>query len=327
MSDVAYEASQPHQGAPARAAGALGAPALEGRAAVAPRIGDFIALMKPRVMSLVLFTAFTGMMLAPDRVSPLVAALALVGIALGAGSAGAINMWYDADIDRLMQRTAGRPIPRGRVSPAEALTFGVGLALAAVSLLALFVNLATSALLAFTIAFYVFVYTIWLKRRTPQNIVIGGAAGALPPLIGWAAATGGVSLESAVLALIIFMWTPPHFWALSLYRARDYARAGVPMLPVVAGADETRRQILIYALLLAPLALLPFGIGLAGPLYAASASALGAVLLVLAAKVYALRTGREADRAARRLFAFTILYLFALFGVLLGERALAGLAG
>jgi protoheme IX farnesyltransferase len=328
MSHTAYEASEVAY--PTREltcpASALNAAPHAPHAVATGRIGDYVALMKPRVMSLVLLTAFTGLVLAPGQLNPLLAAVALLGIALGAGAAGAINMWYDADIDRLMQRTARRPIPRGRIGPLEALRFGVGLALAAVTLLAVFSNLTAAALLAFTIAFYVFVYTVWLKRRTPQSIVIGGAAGALPPLIGWAAVTGGVSTESAILALIIFMWTPPHFWALSLYRARDYARAGVPMLPVVAGADATRRQILIYAVLLAPLALLPYVVGLGGPLYAAAATALGSALLVLAARVYGIRTGREADQAARRLFAFSIAYLFALFGVLLIERALALLA-
>ena len=213
--------------------------------------------MKPRVMSLVVFTALVGMVLAPEQPHPVLAVIALLCIAVGAGASGALNMWYDADIDARMQRTAGRPIPRGRVTPDEALTFGTVLAIGSVATLGLIVNWVAGALLAFTIAFYVFVYTMWLKRRTPQNIVIGGAAGAFPPMIGWAAATGSVSIESIVLFLIIFMWTPPHFWALALYRARDYERAGVPMLPVVAGPDETRKQIVIYSALLVPLALLP----------------------------------------------------------------------
>ena len=208
-------------------------------------IGDFIALMKPRVMSLVVFTALVGMVLAPDQLHPVLAVIALVCIAVGAGASGALNMWYDADIDACMQRTASRPIPRGHVTPDEALTFGMILAIGSVLTLGLIINWLAGALLAGTIVFYVLVYTMWLKRRTPQNIVIGGAAGAFPPMIGWAAATGSISIESIVLFLIIFMWTPPHFWALALYRARDYERAGVPMLPVVAGADETRKQIVI----------------------------------------------------------------------------------
>jgi len=285
-------------------------------------IGDFIALMKPRVMSLVVFTALVGMVLAPEQPHPVLGAIALLCIAVGAGASGALNMWYDADIDALMQRTAGRPIPRGHVTPDEALTFGTILAIGSVATLGLIVNWVAGALLAFTIAFYVLVYTMWLKRRTPQNIVIGGAAGAFPPMIGWAAATGSVGIESIVLFLIIFMWTPPHFWALALYRARDYARAGVPMLPVVAGPDETRKQIVIYSALLVPLALWPAFIGLAGGLYALVAIVLGAIFLALALAVYRTREGREADRAARQLFAFSILYLFGLFAMLLIERGM-----
>jgi heme o synthase len=285
-------------------------------------IGDFVALMKPRVMSLVVFTALVGMLLAPQQLHPALGAIALVCIAVGAGASGALNMWYDADIDALMQRTASRPIPRGHVTPDEALTFGTILAIGSVATLGLIVNWVAGALLAFTIAFYVLVYTMWLKRRTPQNIVIGGAAGAFPPMIGWAAATGSVGLESLALFAIIFMWTPPHFWALALYRARDYSRAGVPMLPVVAGPDETRKQIVIYSALLAPLALWPAFIGLAGGLYVLVAAGLGAIFLALALAVYRTREGREADRAARQLFAFSILYLFGLFATLLIERGM-----
>jgi protoheme IX farnesyltransferase len=284
-------------------------------------IGDFIALMKPRVMSLVVFTALTGIVLAPEPMHPVLAVIALICIAVGAGASGVLNMWYDADIDALMQRTASRPIPRGRVEPEEALAFGVVLAVGAVTTLGLLVSWAAAALLAFTIAFYVLVYTMWLKRRTPQNIVIGGAAGAFPPMVGWAAATGSLSVESILLFLIIFMWTPPHFWALALYRARDYERAGVPMLPVVAGPDETRKQIVIYSSLLVPLALLPAFIGLGGALYALVAIVLGGVFLARALNVYRTREGRDADRAARQLFAFSILYLFGLFAALLIERA------
>jgi protoheme IX farnesyltransferase len=284
-------------------------------------IGDFVALMKPRVMSLVVFTALTGIALAPEPMHPVLAGIALLCIAVGAGASGALNMWYDADIDALMQRTAGRPIPRGRIAPEEALTFGVVLAVGAVATLGVLVSWAAAALLAFTIGFYIFVYTMWLKRRTPQNIVIGGAAGAFPPMVGWASATGSVSLDSILLFLIIFMWTPPHFWALALYRARDYERAGVPMLPVVAGPDETRRQIVIYSALLVPLGLLPALTGLGGALYTLSAILLGGVFLARALGVYESREGREADRAAKQLFGFSILYLFGLFAALLIERA------
>jgi protoheme IX farnesyltransferase len=269
------------------------------------------------------FTALVGMVLAPAGQHPVLAAIALICIAAGAGASGALNMWYDADIDALMQRTAARPIPRGNVTPGEALTFGVVLAVGSVAVLGVLVNWAAGALLALTIGFYLFVYTMWLKRRTPQNIVIGGAAGAFPPMIGWAAMTGSVSLESVVLFLIIFMWTPPHFWALALYRSRDYERAGVPMLPVVAGPDETRKQIVVYAALLVPLALAPALMGFGGPFYSLAAIGLGAVFLALALQVWRVREGREADRAARQLFGFSILYLFGLFAALLAERSLA----
>ena len=289
---------------------------------VGASVADFVALMKPRVMSLVVFTAVTGMMLAPGHLHPVLATIAVLCIAVGAGAAGALNMWYDADLDARMQRTAGRPIPRGHVSPEEALTFGVILAIGSVATLGLIVNWVAGALLALTIAFYLFVYTIWLKRRTPQNIVIGGAAGAFPPMIGWAATTGTVSLESLVLFLIIFVWTPPHFWALALYRARDYERAGVPMLPVVAGADETRKQIVIYSALLVMVAFLPALLNLGGAGYALTAIVAGGVFLSLALSVHRLREGRDADRAARRLFTYSIFYLFVLFAVLLLEATL-----
>jgi len=291
--------------------------------AVGGSVGDFIALMKPGVMSLVLFTALTGMVLAPGHVHPALAVIALICIGVGAGASGVLNMWYDADIDALMQRTAARPIPRGSVTREDALAFGIILAVFSTATLGLLVNWLAGALLALTIAFYVLVYTMALKRRTPHNIVIGGAAGAAPPLIGWAAVTGRVSLDSLVLFLIIFVWTPPHFWALSLYRVRDYARAGVPMLPVVAGLDATRRQILIYTLLLVPLAVLPARIGLGGPLYALSSSVLGAIFLALTMQVLRQREGRRADRAAKRLFTFSIVYLFSLFATLLLERGIA----
>ena len=290
--------------------------------AVGGSIGDFIALMKPRVMSLVVFTALVGMMLAPEPPHPALAVIALLCIAVGAGASGALNMWYDADIDACMQRTASRPSPRGFVTPEEALTFGTVLAVGSVATLGLIVNWVAGALLAFTIAFYILVYTMWLKRRTPQNIVIGGAAGAFPPMIGWAVSTGSIGSESIVLFLIIFMWTPPHFWALALYRMRDYERAGVPMLPVVAGTDETRKQIVIYSALLVPLGLWPAFMGLAGGLYAVVSIVLGAVFLAFALAVYHHREGRQADYAARRLFAFSIFYLFGLFAMLLLERGI-----
>ncbi len=283
-------------------------------------VGDFLQLMKPRVMSLVIFTALTGLVLAPGHLHPALAAIALLCIAAGAGASGALNMWYDADIDARMQRTAARPIPRGRVTPDEALTFGMVLSLGSVLTLGVLINWAAAALLAMTIAFYVVIYTMWLKRRTPQNIVIGGAAGAFPPMIGWAAVTGSITIESILLFLIIFMWTPPHFWALALYRSRDYERVGVPMLPVVAGRRETQRQIVIYSAMLAPLALLPAMIGVGGPFYGITAIGLGGVFMALALKVWRAE-GRELHDAARQLFKFSILYLFGLFAVLLVERA------
>ncbi|MDP6708996.1 MAG: heme o synthase [Alphaproteobacteria bacterium] len=291
-------------------------------AAVAGAAGprDYLALLKPRVMSLVLFTAFVGLYLAPGDIHPVIATAALVCIAVGAGASGAINMWYDADIDAAMSRTRGRPIPSGRMAPGEALGFGVTLAIGSVLAMGLLVNAAAAMLLALTIGFYVFVYTIWLKRRTPQNIVIGGAAGAFPPLVGWAAVTGDLGLEALLLFAVIFFWTPPHFWALALYRARDYANAGVPMLPVVAGDKETRRQILLYSLILVPLSLVPAFTGLAGSAYGIGAGLLGTGLLLQAGQVWRAGAGDEAP--AKRLFAYSILYLFLLFSLLLAERAM-----
>ncbi len=286
-------------------------------------VADFFALLKPRVMSLVVFTGLAGIVVAPGHVHPLVAFTALLCIALGAGASGALNMAYDSDIDGLMARTAARPIPLGRISREEALTFGWWIAAASVAMMALFVNALASALLAFTILFYVAVYTLWLKRRTPQNIVIGGLAGALPPAIGWAA-TGRLSLAPLVLVAIIFMWTPPHFWALALFRSEDYARAGVPMLPVVKGKAHTRNQILVYMLLLAPLGFAPALIGLGGMFYAAAALVFGAWMLVGAIAVWRERE-KAHEPAARKLFGVSILYLFALFAALIAERLL-GLA-
>jgi protoheme IX farnesyltransferase len=278
-------------------------------------IGDYVALTKPRVMSLVVFTALVGLMVAPGGIDPFAGVVALLCIAAGAGAAGALNMWYDADIDALMARTAMRPIPSGRISRAEALVFGLMLGTCAVLSLGAFLNMAAAALLAFTIFFYVVVYTMWLKRRTPQNIVIGGAAGALPPVIGWVAAAGNVGLEPLILFLIIFLWTPPHFWALSLNLAGEYARAGVPMLPVVAGRAETKRQILLYSILLALVSLLPWVSGFAGAIYGVAAAMLGAVMIFLAWQV---RQSNDKERQpARRLFLFSMLYLVLLFGALL----------
>ena len=283
-------------------------------------VSDYFALMKPRVMFLVVFTALVGLVAAPGTLHPVLAIAALACIAAGAGAAGALNMWFDADIDRKMARTAARPIPKGTISPEEARDFGAILGAGSVLCLGLMVNWLSAALLAATIAFYVFVYTMWLKRWTPQNIVIGGAAGAVPPMIGWAAATGEVSLQSFVLFLIIFMWTPPHFWALALLRTKDYARAGVPMLPVTHGADATRKHILIYSILLAPLGMLPAIVGMGGLLYTIAASVLGSLFVVMALDCYRKREGEEADRAAKHLFAYSVLYLFLLFAVLLVEH-------
>ena len=285
-------------------------------------VGDYFALLKPRVMSLVVFTGFTGLYLAPGTLHPVLAFTAVLCIALGAGAAGAINMWYDRDIDALMARTRLRPVPDGRIEPGVALGFGVSLAVASVLLMGLAVNLTAAALLALTILFYVFVYTMWLKRRTPQNIVIGGAAGALPPVVGWAAVNGDIGLFSLVLFAIIFFWTPPHFWALSLYRAGDYAKANVPMLPVVAGVATTKRHILVYTLALFPIALAPALLGFASLFYGVCAALLGGWFIIAALRV--LR--HEGDRLARRMFGFSIFYLFMIFATLIIDKSL-GLAG
>jgi protoheme IX farnesyltransferase len=288
------------------------------RLAGVSRMSDFVALTKPRVMMLAIFTALVGLSIAPVRPDPLTALAAVLAIAAGAGAAGALNMWYDADIDAVMIRTAMRPIPRGKTTRFEALVFGLALGGLAVAVLALATNLTAAALMACTIVFYIVVYTAWLKRATPQNIVIGGAAGALPPVIGWAAATGNVGLEPLALFLIIFLWTPPHFWALALNRTDDYARAGVPMLPVVAGRAATTRQILIYSSLLVLASELPWVMGFAGALYGAIAAICGAVFLILAGQ---LNRSSGADRgAAQRLFLFSIAYLFVLFAALLVDR-------
>jgi heme o synthase len=287
-----------------------------------PSVGDYVALLKPRVMSLVVFTGFVGLYLAPGHLHPVLAMIAVLCIAVGAGASGAINMWYDRDIDAVMRRTRGRPLPAGRMAPGEALGFGCTLAVAAVLVMGLGVNWAAAALLALTIAFYVFVYTIWLKRRTPQNIVIGGAAGAFPPIVGWAAGTGDVGFPALALFALIFFWTPPHFWALALYRAGDYAKAGVPTLPVVAGARTTKQHMLAYTLVLWPVALAPALMGVAGGLYGAVALALSAAFTAMAVRVWR----DESDRSAKQMFGFSILYLFLLFAFLLVDRA-PGAAG
>ncbi len=277
------------------------------RAVSAARLPDFVSLMKPRVVVLTVFTAFVGLAIAPDHVDPLLGFIAVLAIAAGAGAAGMLNMWYDADIDALMARTARRPIPLGKISRPEALACGLVLACSAVTTLALALNSKAAALLAFAIFFYVVVYTIWLKRRTPQNIVIGGAAGALPPVM--------IGLEPLSLFLIVFLWTPSHFWALSLNRTNEYARAGVPMLPVVAGRAATTHQILIYSVFLVPISVLPWGLGFAGTIYVAAALSCGALFVVLA---WQLRRASASDRQApQRLFAFSIVYLFVLFSALL----------
>ena len=286
-------------------------------------VGDYFALMKPRVMSLVVFTAFVGMVVTPVSINPVLGFVGLLCIAIGAGASGALNMWYDADIDALMARTAARPIPRGRVTASEALTFGTILSVFSILTLGLLLNWMAGAILAFTIFFYLVIYTMWLKRTTPHNIVIGGAAGAFPPMLGWAVMTGTVSVDSFVLFLLIFLWTPPHFWALALYRMRDYERASVPMLPNVAGADETRRQILLYSVALIAAAAAPYAIGLGGLTYLIISTVLSAAFMVLAIAVYRVREGRVADAVARRLFLYSIFYLFALFAVLLVEHTVA----
>ncbi|MER8439913.1 heme o synthase [Mesorhizobium sp. M1312] len=289
---------------------------------------DFFALLKPRVMSLVVFTAFVGLVAAPVTINPLLAVIAILAIAIGAGASGALNMWYDADIDAVMTRTAGRPVPAGRIRPGEALSFGLVLSVLSVMTLGVLVNWLSATLLAFTIFFYAVVYTMWLKRWTPQNIVIGGAAGAIPPVIGWAAVTGTVSLESVVLFLIIFLWTPPHFWALALFKSEDYARAGIPMMPNVAGQASTRRQIFAYALILAPVGVLPWALGFTTPAYGIAAVLLGAGFVWYAWKVLQMADDDHVMKPAKALFGYSLLYLFAIFAIYLADcvvgRALAG---
>jgi len=284
--------------------------------------GDFWQLLKPRVMSLVVFTGLVGLLAAPGDIHPVIGFAAILCIAVGAGASGALNMWYDADIDAVMNRTKGRPVPAGRMEPGVALGFGMTLSVASVTFMWLTVNTVAAVLLALTIVYYAVFYTMWLKRRTPQNIVVGGAAGAFPPVIGWAAVTGSVSLEALALFAIIFIWTPPHFWALSLFMSEDYRRAGVPMLPVVAGEQETRRQIFLYSLVLAPLGLAPWFMGFGGLAYAGVAGLGGIVFLALATKVL---RGSGTHKNARMLFGFSIFYLFGLFATLGVEAIVRGL--
>ena len=281
---------------------------------------DFLALLKPRVMSLVVFTALTGLLLAPHPPHPVLSAISILAIAIGAGASGALNMWYDSDIDLMMARTRNRPIPAGRMKRDEALAFGLVLSAFSVLTLAFSANFLAAFLLAGTIFYYVVVYSMWLKRSTPQNIVIGGAAGALPPMVGYAAATGSLSLSSVVLFAIIFVWTPPHFWSLALVKSADYERAGVPMAPQVWGPDATRLQILLYSLLMAPIGVLPWFLGFAGPVYA-GVSVLGGLGMIYSCwLVYRIREGDRAKKIAMRNFGLSILYLFTLFAVLAGER-------
>jgi protoheme IX farnesyltransferase len=289
-------------------------------------VADFATLLKPRVMSLVVFTALVGMVAANGDLAPVLAAIALLSIAVGAGAAGALNMAYEGALDARMRRTRKRPVPSGRLSGSDAAAFGIVLASFSVVILGLAANWLAASLLAFTIFFYAVVYTMWLKPRTAQNIVIGGAAGALPPVGGWAAMTGSVSLEPVIYFLIIFMWTPPHFWALALFTRDDYARAGIPMMPNVAGDESTRLQILIYSVLLAATGLLPWALGHSGPAYGVAAALFGAEFVRRAIILWRKRDAHN-YRAAKRLFGYSILYLFGLFGVRLAEAVAAGWVG
>ncbi|RVU16665.1 heme o synthase [Methylobacterium oryzihabitans] len=291
--------------------------------AVSPgEVADFFALLKPRVMALVIFTALVGMTVSHSHVNPVIATVSLLMIAVGAGASGCLNMWWDADVDAVMTRTRTRPIPAGRIQPGEALAFGLTLSVFSVLVLGLAANWLAAGLLAFTIVFYAVIYSMWLKRATAQNIVIGGAAGALPPMIGQAVVTGSVGIEGTILFLIIFIWTPPHFWALALVKAGEYARAGIPMMPNVAGPDSTRRQIVAYTALLAPLGLAPVVLGFGGMIYGGVALVGGLAMLALSVEVYRRRDGETANKAAMSLFAFSILYLFLLFSALLAEQGL-----
>jgi protoheme IX farnesyltransferase len=290
-----------------------------GSIAVESAAGDYIALLKPRVMALVVFTGIAGLLLAPGDIHPVIGLVAVLCISVGAGASGAINMWFDRDIDRIMTRTQKRPVAAGRVRAEDALAFGVILSVASVMVMGLAVNLAAAALLALTIGFYVFIYTMWLKRRTPQNIVIGGAAGAFPPMIGWAAVTGDVSIASITLFAIIFFWTPPHFWALALFRNSDYTAAGVPMLPVVAGQRETKRQMMVYTVIMLPLSMAPALLGFASPVYGVAAAA--ASLWFIWLNIRVLQADEEDFGPARRMFGYSIFYLFGLFAALIADAA------
>ena len=287
---------------------------------------DYFTLLKPRVMSLVVLTALAGLLIAPGHMNPVLGFTSLLAIAIGAGASGALNMWYDADIDAVMTRTRTRPVPSGRITPGEALSFGLMLSVFSVFILGLAANWLAAALLAFTIFFYAVIYTMWLKRSTPQNIVIGGAAGALPPIVAYAAATGTVTLAPVVLFAIIFIWTPPHFWALALVKSAEYERAGIPMMPNVKGESRTRTEILIYSILLAPLGVAPWLLGFASSVYGGAAIAGGIAMLAGAVRGYRVRTGPEAHRVAMQLFAVSIFYLFALFGILVIENSTSLLA-
>lgn len=300
-----------------------GMPALAGEA----RVEDYLALLKPRVMSLVVFTALVGMLVAPGGINPVIGLIAIVAIAIGGGASGALNMWYDADIDAIMSRTQNRPIPSGRITSGEALAFGLVLSVFSVALLGLATNWVAGGLLAFTIFFYAVIYTIWLKRSTPQNIVIGGAAGAFPAMIGWAAVSGTITLESLALFLIVFLWTPPHFWALALYKQGDYAAAGIPMMPNVAGEASTKRQIFVYTVILAIAAFVPVYLGTAGWLYAAVAAITGASFVYLAIRLLRAPTNVDMRKAARRLFTYSLSYLFVLFLGLLTDSFIARMEG
>lgn len=289
--------------------------------------GDYFALMKPRVMRLVVFTAVTGMLLAPGAIDPFLAIIAIMAIAIGAGASGALNMWYDADIDAVMSRTSNRPIPTGRVNGAQALNFGMILSVLSVMTLGLLVNWVAGAILAFTIFFYAVIYTMWLKRSTPQNIVIGGAAGAFPPMLGWACVTGTISLESIALFAIIFIWTPPHFWALALWKMRDYDDAHVPMMPNAVGEKSTRAQMLAYAVLLAPLSASPYLLGFSGALVGGLSFALGLAFLWFTYRVWAIAGADEKLIAEKKLFGFSIVYLFAIFALLLLDAVVFRVSG
>jgi heme o synthase len=283
-------------------------------------VHDFWSLLKPRVMTLVVFTALVGLVAAPGHMHPGLAAIAILCIAVGGGASGALNMWYDADIDAVMRRTANRPVPAGRVTPGEALGFGLFLSALSVFVLGMASNWVAAGLLAFTIFFYVGVYTMWLKRRTPQNIVIGGAAGAFPPMVGWAAATGGFSIESAVMFGLIFIWTPPHFWALALVKKDDYGAAGVPMLPNAVGDDATRKQIFFYTLAMAAFGCLPFALGYNSWVYLTAAVLGGVWMIKLAADILRFREGPAAAKACWKMFGHSMIYLFGLFAVILVDK-------